>query len=75
MLEKKVQAVVRELYVLPQHRGKGIASKLVEAMEKELASKGITVMTSEFPTANFIAERFYKAKGFRPYTSIYLREV
>ena len=75
MLEKNLQAVITELYVLPTHRGKGIATKLVEEAIRELAKQGVTVVTSEFPTANFVAEKFYKSRGFRPYTSIYLKEV
>ena len=75
MLERGRQAVITELYVKPQHRGRGVATMLVEELARLYAREGVTVVTAEFPTANFVAESFYKAKGFRPYTSIYIREV
>ncbi len=67
--------VVKELYVLPQYRGQGIASKLVDEMQELLRKEGIDYMAAEFPSANMVAEGFYRSRRFRPYTSLYLREV
>ena len=69
-------AVIRELYVKPQYRGRGVASRLVdETQEIVKEEKNIQYLAAQFPTANFIAERFYKSRKFRPFISIYLREV
>ncbi len=75
MLASKRLGVITELYVLPSHRGRGIASRLVEEAQRILASRGVEHVAAEFPTQNYVAEGFYKSRGFRPYTSLYLREV
>ncbi len=76
ILEVGKLAVIRELYVKPQYRGRGIASKLVDETQTIVKEeKGIQYLAAQFPTANFIAEKFYKSRKFRPFISIYLREV
>jgi len=75
MLEMSRQAVVSELYVMPQYRGRGIATMLLDHLVDEVSGDGVRVVTSMFPVANFVAEHFYKKRKFRPYISIYLREV
>ncbi len=75
MLELSKQAVIQELYVKPQFRGRGIATTLLEHLISEASKDGVKVVTSMFPVANFVAEKFYKSRKFRPYISIYLREV
>ncbi len=68
-------AVITELYVEPTARGRGIATTLVEEAQRLLERQGITHIAAEFPTQNYVAENFYKSRKFRPYTSLYLREV
>ena len=75
MLAAKKIGVITELYVEPSMRGRGIATLLVDEAEKMLERKGVPHIAAEFPSKNYVAERFYTKKKFRPYTSIYLREV
>ncbi|MCE4627529.1 MAG: GNAT family N-acetyltransferase [Desulfurococcales archaeon] len=75
LLENSKQAVIVELYVKPQYRGRGIATGLLEKLMEAVSSDGISVVTAMFPTANFVAERFYSKRKFRRYLQIYLREV
>ncbi len=75
MLEASLQGVILELYVKPTSRGRGVATKLVEAISEELKKEGASVITAEFPAANVVARNFYTSRGFRAYTNIYLKEV
>jgi len=76
MLEEKNLAVIKELYVLPQYRRIGIASRLVDEVERIAREElGVEYIAAQFPTANFVAEKFYRNRKFRPFISIYLREV
>ena len=75
MLESKRIGVITELYVHPECRGRGIATRLVEETSRALAAQGVERVAAEYPTANYVARRFYESRGFRPYTSLYLREV
>lgn len=75
ILENGRLGVIVELYVHPQYRRRGVARRLVEEASKELARKGVNVVGAEFPSANKIAETFYESLGFRPYLSVYIKEV
>ncbi len=67
--------VIKELYVIPQFRGQGIATKLVDKLQDMLKGNNVYYIAAEFPSANVVAEGFYRSRKFRPYTSLYLREV
>jgi len=75
MLEAGRIGVITEVYVHPQARRRGIASRLVEEMQALLSERGIRHVAAEFPAQNFVARDFYSKLKFRPYASIYLREV
>ncbi len=75
MLEASKIGVITEVYVHPQARRRGIASRLVEEMQALLGEKGVRHVAAEFPAQNFVAKEFYSKLKFRPYASIYLREV
>jgi len=75
MLAARRVGVITELYVHPSWRGRGVASLLVEEAQQLLDREGVPHIAAEFPTKNYVAERFYTKKRFRPYTSLYLREV
>ncbi len=74
LLAIKKMGMMSELYVIPSHRGMGVATKLIEGAAEELKRKGIEYMTVEFPTMNYIADNFYKTLGFRPFLSVYLKK-
>ncbi len=75
MLEAGRIGVIVELYVHPQYRRRGVAGRLVDEALRQLAGRGVRVLGAEFPSANVIARRFYEKHGFRPYTSVYIRDV
>ncbi|MEB3774599.1 MAG: GNAT family N-acetyltransferase [Desulfurococcales archaeon] len=75
ILASKRLGVIKELYVLPPFRGRGIASRLIAEAQKRLEEAGVKHIAAEFPSANYVAEEFYKSLRFRPYMSMYLREV
>lgn len=75
ILENGRLGIIVELYVHPQYRRRGAARRLVEEASKELALRGVSIVGAEFPTANSIARAFYENLGFRPYLSVYIKEV
>ncbi|MEM4620725.1 MAG: GNAT family N-acetyltransferase [Desulfurococcaceae archaeon] len=75
MLARRRIGLLKELYVVPEERGRGVASMLIEYAMRELSKQGIKYVAVEFPTLNIIAEKFYEKLGFRKFTSIYLKEV
>ncbi len=75
ILENGRLGIIVELYVHPQYRRRGVAKRLVEEASKELALRGVSVVGAEFPAANSVARAFYENLGFRPYLSVYIKEV
>ena len=64
--------VETDIAVLPQHRGHGVGSLLVEEGERWASEKGAQVITLETHVANTDAIRFYQERhGFRT-TGIHL---
>ncbi|MEB3860507.1 MAG: GNAT family N-acetyltransferase [Desulfurococcales archaeon] len=74
MLASKM-GVITELYVVPSYRRQGIAGSLLDNASRELAGLGADYIAAEFPTANYVAESFYRDRKFRPFLSVYLQEV
>ena len=59
-------SVALDIAVLPEHRGHGVGSRLVDAAEKWAGERGAEVMTLSTHVANFDAIRFYQERhGFR----------
>ena len=56
---------LRGMAVLPQWRGRGIAQRLLEAMEKHLLDKGCTRISLDTTESLQRAMRFYEKNGFR----------
>ncbi|MFZ8789843.1 MAG: GNAT family N-acetyltransferase [Acidilobaceae archaeon] len=75
LLARRKVGVLKELYVSPEERGRGVATALIESAMNELAKMGIHYMAVEFPSRNVVAQKFYEKLGFRPYMSVYLKEV
>ncbi len=64
-----------EFYVLPRERRKAVAKKLLDSAVEALKKKGIKRLTAEFPTQNVPAASFYEKIGFRPFETVYAREI
>jgi len=75
LLERGRIGLMRELYVKPEFRRRGIAKRLIEEASEELRRRGANMIAAEFPGLNVVAENFYRKLGFRLYTSVYVKEV
>lgn len=62
------QAELEYIYVLPEYRNKGIATKLLEKMIDDLQSKNIKSITLEVRCNNDEAIKFYEKNGFKTVT-------
>ena len=63
---REMVSVETDIAVLPEHRGHGIGSRLVEEGEKWGSAKGAQLVTLEAHVANLDAIRFYQERhGFR----------
>ncbi|PYB68727.1 N-acetyltransferase [Thermoplasma sp. Kam2015] len=67
----KYEARIREFYVMPEYRRKGIGKMLIEALRSTLKERDIILITAEFPSLNLIAQDFYRKLGYREIVSIY----
>jgi len=51
--------------ILPQYRGLGIGSKLLDIIEKDLRKRGIEYITCNVAKENFDAQRLYMRHGYQ----------
>jgi len=75
MLKASPLGVLMELYVHPSYRRRGVATRLIEEASRKLREKGAVAIAAEFPHLNEIAVSFYRKLGFRPLTSVYIKEI
>jgi ribosomal protein S18 acetylase RimI-like enzyme len=73
--EPRREGVIREFYLLPEFRRRGIGRTMIEKAMEELRSMGAGIITAEFPSQHKIAVSFYEKLGFRPIISKYAKEV
>jgi ribosomal protein S18 acetylase RimI-like enzyme len=73
-LENDKIVMIKELYVKPEFRRRGIARRLVDEASKLLRKFDAKILAAEFPTLNVVANDFYKKLGFRSYVSVYIKE-
>jgi len=66
-------AIIKELYVSPIYRNRGVASRLLEEFSTQVKNRGVQVVGAEFPSSNYIAKNFYEKNGFKEFRSIYMR--
>jgi Histone acetyltransferase HPA2 and related acetyltransferases len=71
----KYAGVIREFYILPEYRRKGIGKRLMIEGVEMLRRKGAEVIMASFPALNEIAINFYKKIGFRPVKYLFAKEV
>lgn len=75
LAESVVRGVVRDVYVVPNHRGAGIGSALLDAAEAALRDRGVDVIGLEAMAENDDAIRFYERRGYRRQRIEFEREV
>lgn len=61
------RGTLSNIYVEPAHRGNGIGTALLEAVESALEARGVEVVLLEVMAANEAARRFYRARGYGPH--------
>lgn len=59
---------LHDVYVIPPWRGRGVASQLLDLIDKAAKSMGCCKMTLEVLSNNESAKSLYKKVGFEPYT-------
>jgi len=52
------------MYVVPEHRGKGVNKKIIETLEMWSASKGVSALRLEVYVENAAAIRAYEKSGY-----------
>ena len=62
---------IESLAVLPEHRGRGLGSELLDRLEAELRADGVTDLVIGALAGNVDAMRLYERRGYRP-TWMYL---
>lgn len=65
--DAKDHAYISDIYVEENYRGKGVAQKLVEAIEIAMINKGCKRIRVCSKASNMQALNFYKATGFNAY--------
>ncbi len=59
------------LVVAPERRGTGVGSALLDAVDEELARRGVEDVEIGVDTGNEVAARLYESRGYRPDFRIY----
>ncbi|MBM3678156.1 MAG: GNAT family N-acetyltransferase [Actinobacteria bacterium] len=71
----EICAELESIAVLPSHRGRGIGSRLLEAVHERLRERGIRELYVEVLATNEAAERFYARHGLIRWTVTLLGRV
>jgi putative acetyltransferase len=58
-------AELKRMYARPQARGKGVAKALLDRLEAEARTAGLTIMRIETGNLQHAAMRFYEREGYR----------
>ena len=63
----ETRGVVRNVYVEPEYRDRGIGGDLLDAAETALVDAGATVVALEAMAGNERAHEFYRRRGYTPH--------
>jgi len=69
--DPKNEARIREFYVMPEFRSKGVGMKLVAKLKEIAAQRNIKMISAEFPSLNILATKFYESIDFKELIKIY----
>lgn len=71
-----IECTLEALYVLPEHRGKGIAKQLVNTSERwAIEEKRVNRIKANIYSGNTASEQLHLKRGFTPYCTEYIRYV
>jgi GNAT superfamily N-acetyltransferase len=73
--EVEEYAVVRMLWVAPDHRGRGVATQLLELAAREYAAMGVRQIRATVAAGREVEHRVARKAGFRPAAVTFLREL
>ncbi|MFB6301966.1 MAG: GNAT family N-acetyltransferase [Haloferacaceae archaeon] len=73
--EDRTRGVVRNLYVRPESREEGVGSRLLDAAEEALATKGAETIRLEAMADNDDARGFYRRRGYDPHRVAFEKRV
>jgi ribosomal protein S18 acetylase RimI-like enzyme len=66
---------IKDIFVDPRHRGRGVAQRLLVAAERYLAGTGVTRLRLNVLANNLTARRAYRRYGFADYEVIYEKRI
>ncbi|WP_251330519.1 GNAT family N-acetyltransferase [Haloplanus pelagicus] len=66
LVQDAVRGRVHDLYVVPEQRGSGVGTALLDAAETALRDRGADVISVEAMADNEDAIRLYERRGYRP---------
>lgn len=66
---------VKDIFVAPRHRGRGVAQTLLAAAEGHLARTGVTRLRLNVLANNPTARRTYERYGFEQYEMLYEKRI
>ena len=69
------RGIIENIYVIPDRRGEGIGSELLNAAEVALVAGGAEVIVLEVLADNEDAQRFYREHGYEPHRMEFAREL
>jgi len=64
IFDERLEGVVQDAYVLPEHRNRGVGSRLAERLVAHFREKGATNVLLDVSALNPDAERFWRRHGF-----------
>lgn len=65
--QETIRGILRNIYVVPEHRNQGVGTALLEAAESRLIDRGVDCLTLEVMADNDAARRFYRRHGYDPH--------
>lgn len=68
-------AVVDEMFILPEHRGKGFGKAVLALVKSEAALLGVKALHLEVARSNEGAQSIYKSTGFVPREQFFIMSV
>lgn len=65
--QDRSRGLIENLYVVPDRRGEGIGTGLLDAAESRLRDRGVDAIALDVLAGNQRAREFYREQGYRPH--------
>ncbi|MFB6109952.1 MAG: GNAT family N-acetyltransferase [Halodesulfurarchaeum sp.] len=73
--ESEVRGTIENVYVVPEARGEGVGTALLDHAEGALADRGVTVVSLSAMADNDRARDWYRERGYEPHRITFERAV